>query len=529
VQPYLLSVPSTYTPGTSTKFRLDLSCHGRSETLTEMAFIYGKPPAATDHFTVGLYGRYCNANKFAGEIDLLEAMDAVKGLYPIDENRVVVIGFSMGGAACWQFAVHYTDLFCAASPGAGFAETKEFLKVFQKEEVAPPWWEQTLWHWYDCTDYAVNLFNLPTVAYAGEIDPQKQASDMMEKAMAAEGLTLERLIGPGTKHAYEPKTKIELDKRLDAYAAKGRNPVPQKIRFTTWTLRYPHMFWVHVEGLDKHWERARVDAEIAGQTAVKAKTQNVSMLTLSFPAGECPFAAGSKPSVTIDATTLEGPAVAQDKSWVAKFAKSGTAWITAPAAEGRLRKRPGLQGPIDDAFLDRFIMVLPTGKPLSEKTGKWAEAESKHAIDHWRKQFRGEAIVKKDTEVTDGDIEKSNLVLWGDPASNRVLAKMAAKLPVKWGGDAVLIGAKTFPSSHHIPALIYPNPLNPGRYVVLNSGFTYREYDYLNNARQTPKLPDFAILDVETPASSRSPAGVAYAGFFDEGWQVLPDDRQPKP
>ena len=50
-----------------------------------------------------------------------------------------------------------------------------------------------------------------------------------------------------------------------------------------------------------------------------------------------------------------------------------------------------------------------------------------------------------------------------------------------------------------MPVLIYPNPLNPKRYVVLNSGFTFREYDYLNNARQVPKLPDFAVVDVDVP------------------------------
>src|SRR5687768_17910198 len=33
------------------------------------------PPHA---FVLHLYGRYCNANKFAGEVDLFEALDAVK-------------------------------------------------------------------------------------------------------------------------------------------------------------------------------------------------------------------------------------------------------------------------------------------------------------------------------------------------------------------------------------------------------------------------------------------------------------------
>jgi len=60
--------------------------------------------------------------------------------------------------------------------------------------------------------------------------------------------------------------------------------------------------------------------------------------------------------------------------------------------------------------------------------------------------------------------------------------------------------------------------LNINRYVVLNSGFTFREYDYLNNARQISKLPDWAVIDVTTPANGRYPGNVKDAGFFDEKW-----------
>ena len=49
---------------------------------------------------------------------------------------------------------------------------------------------------------------------------------------------------------------------------------------------------------------------------------------------------------------------------------------------------------------------------------------------------------------------------------------------------------------------------------MLNSGFTFREYDYLNNARQVPKLPDFAVLDVDVPVSPRAAGGVVAAGFY---------------
>src|SRR5947207_6049661 len=126
----------------------------------------------------------------AGEIDLLEALAHLRKHYPIDENRVAVRGFSMGGAACWQFAVHYPGLWAAAQPGAGFSETADFLKVFQQEKLTPTWWETKLWRWYDATEYATNLFNIPTVAYSGEKDRQKQAADLMEIAASKAGIRL---------------------------------------------------------------------------------------------------------------------------------------------------------------------------------------------------------------------------------------------------------------------------------------------------------------------------------------------------
>src|SRR5262249_3457388 len=160
VQPYGLVVPESYQPKSPYKHRLDLWWHGRGETLSELNFIDQRqrspgeftPPHA---FVLHPYGRYCNANKFAGEIDTLEAIDHVKKHYPIDKYQIVARGFSMGGAACWQFAVHYPGMWCAAAPGAGFAETAEFLRVFQKEKLEPTWYEKKLWHLYDCTDYAM--------------------------------------------------------------------------------------------------------------------------------------------------------------------------------------------------------------------------------------------------------------------------------------------------------------------------------------------------------------------------------------
>jgi len=527
VQPYGLVVPASYQPGTFHQFRLDFWFHGRGEMLSELDFINGRqkssgeftPPNA---FVLHLYGRYCNPNRLAGETDFFEALENVRKYYPIDENRLVVRGFSMGGASCWDFATHHAGLWAAAAPGAGFSETADFLKVFQNETLKPTWYEQKLWHLYDATDYALNLFNCPTVAYSGEADRQKQAADMMAKALESEGIEMTHIIGPKTGHAYHPQAKVEINRRIDSIVARGRNPVPEKIRFTTWTLRYNQMLWVTVDRLEQHWERAQVDAEFdRNDNAIKATTKNVATITFSFAPGLYPLDGIRKPAVVLDGQRLEGLRPMSDRSWSSRFQKSGSSWAVATSTDdNELHKRHGLQGPIDDAFMDSFIMVRPTGKPLSEKAGAWAAAELAHATSHWRQQFRGDARVKDDTDVSEADIAGANLVLWGDPQSNKLLAQIIDKLPIKWDAQNVTLGKKTFASADHLPILIYPNPLNPRRYVVLNSGFTFREYDYLNNARQVPKLPDYAILDLNVPVSARAPGGILDAGFFDERWAL---------
>jgi hypothetical protein len=528
VQPYGLVVPASFRPNSPVPFRLDVWFHGRGETLTELDFISGRerspgeftPPNA---FVLHSYGRYCNGNKFAGETDVFESLEHARKYYPIDENRLVVRGFSLGGAACWHMAVHYAGLWAAAAPGAGFSETPDFLKVFQKEKLKPTWYEQKLWHLYDSTDWALNLVHCPTVAYSGEIDSQKQAADMMTTAMARQGLELVHIIGPKTAHSYHPDAKREINRRIDAIAERGRDPVPAHVRFNTWTLKYDRMFWVAVEGLERHWERATVDAELGlSDNSVRVTTRNVTALALSFDPGLCPLDSARPPRVFIDGHKPSVPRVGSDRSWTARFQKVGARWeaLEGTPETGKLRKVHGLQGPIDDAFTDSFLVVRPTGQAQHEKTAAWVEAELARATNHWRSHFRGDARVKDDRDVTDEDMARHHLILWGDPASNRVLARLADKLPIHWDAKQVKAGKDSFDANFHVPVLIYPNPLQPKKYVVLNSGFTFRDYDYLNNARQVPKLPDYAVVDVRVAPGPRYPGEVVAAGFFDEGWHL---------
>lgn len=105
----------------------------------------------------------------------MEALAAVRAHYSIDPLRIAVAGFSMGGGSTWHLATHFPGLWCAASPGAGFAETPIFTKANAPGKEVRPAWEQLLWRHYEATGISQNLFNVPTLAYTGELDGQKEA------------------------------------------------------------------------------------------------------------------------------------------------------------------------------------------------------------------------------------------------------------------------------------------------------------------------------------------------------------------
>jgi len=509
VQPYGLVIPASYNFDGTEKHRLDFWFHGRGEVLSEVNFINDRSRnvgqiSPTNTIVVHPYGRYCNANKLAGEIDSLEVLAAVKRQYRIDPDRVAVRGFSMGGAACWQFAVHYPDQWFAANPGAGFSETPEFLKSFQKETLDPSPFEQKLWRMYDCPGYAANLAHLPTIAYSGDMDNQKQAADMMAAAFEREGMKLLHIIGPMTGHKIHPDSGKEIEAKLAEWAANGIDHSPTRLQLVTFTLKYNRMHWLTIDGMKEHWDEARAVVEPEGDH-LKITTRNISALTVRPPQV-------SPRKVRINAgTTLDLPA---DGS----FVFDGHQWKSGHPTG--LRKKHGLQGPIDDALMDSFIFVKPSAACRSAAVDKWVQSELDHAIIHWRRQMRGDAVVKVDHEITTDDIASSNLVLWGDSQANSVLAKVADKLPIRWSNREILVRDNSFNGTDHALIAVYPNPLNPEKYVVLNSGFTYREYDYLNNARQVPKLPDWAIIDVRVPPNSRYPGRIADADFFNDAWEL---------
>ena len=162
---------------------------------------------------------------------------------------------------------------------------------------------------------------------------------------------------------------------------------------------------------------------------------------------------------------------------------------------------------------------------MAPAAGEYARRTLDQFGKDFAKYFRGDLIVKDDRDISESDIANRNLILFGDPGSNSLIARILPKLPLRWTADTIAIGAKKFDAARHVPALIYPNPLNPSKYIVINSGHTFHEAE-LNSLNYLlfPRLGDWALLKV----SGRAPADpsdaleeeVRRAGFFDERWRA---------
>lgn len=516
-QPYALVIPE----------KLDLSkpvplyiwLHGRGDKQCDLQFISQfldpakKPGPLTPENAIVLhpFGRYCNGYKSAGEVDVFEALTDVTMRYDIDEARTVMAGFSMGGAGAWHLGAHYADQWCAVHAGAGFVDTRRYQKITPEKMPAP--YVQTLWGLYDVPDYRRNLLNVPLIAYSGSDDAQKAAADIMEAELAQEGLKLTHIIGPGVGHKYEPKALAEVQSRLSEIVAKGQNQIPARVALQTRTLRYATQFHVTAWGLERHWEDARIDFEQAGDKAT-LKTKNVTALSVTDE---------ELKKFEIDGAALTSTAAESGQHC---FLKADGGWkaVSEDDMDRYLerRKSPTRQGPIDDAFNYAFTVVRPDAVAEPTAIDRWADFESKHALTRWTELMRGEAAIKSAAALDKSDTDERNLILWGTPKSNPLIAKVLPKLPLRWTEKTVGIGDLEFDATKVVPVLIYPNPLNPQQYVVLNSGITFREGFDGTNSQQNPKLPDWALIDITQPPTELTPGKIVAAGFFDEEWKFDP-------
>jgi predicted esterase len=533
VQPYAVTFPAKYGEEKK-KWRVDVVLHGRNTSLTEVSFLRqhdGAKPAPKDlgYVQIDIYGRGNNAYRWAGETDVYEVLDhflkteqVLGRAQSLDLNRIVLRGFSMGGAGTWHLGLHQPDRWAVIGPGAGFTTTKGYVAKFP--EPLTPTQEATL-HIYDAVDYAENAADVPVVAYAGAEDKQLQASRNIEEALKKSGLKapFTLLVAPGLEHKFPPEWQQKAEDEYQKHLKTGRPEYPTQLHFVTYTLKYPICYWVNLLALDRHYERTVVDAKYTPQ-GYQLKTTNVRVLNVILDKS----ATENNVKVLIDGQELEVRPSAYLGSFHLFLEKRDGRWHAILPERyftdrvRTLQKAQGLQGPIDDAFMSSFLLVHGTGsrKPWHEATEQYAEANLERFKKEWSKFMRAELTEKFDVDVTAADIANYHLVLFGDPASNSLIEQVMPGLPFKWTKDKITWEGKDYAAGEYVPVLIYPSPLNTERYVVLNSGHTFHAADFAGtNALLYPRLGDHALLKLDRTKKGPLAVEVVRSGLFDEFWR----------
>jgi hypothetical protein len=251
-------------------------------------------------------------------------------------------------------------------------------------------------------------------------------------------------------------------------------------------------------------------------------TQNVRALAIARDVAASVSVDGSEPMSLRDATA--------GRMSDAYFVRASDGWRLLDAEQARgfvanehRHKRHNLQGPIDDAFMAPFVCVRGTSRPWNAAHQAWADWTLARMEREWDRWFRGQVGVVADSELPEAEIADKNLILFGDPGSNSLLAKIKDRLPVRWDEESFAIGGQTWDPSTHGVALIFPNPLNPRRYVVINSGPTIHEDDFRkSNAWLFPKLGDAAVLKWSAAEDGSFKEETVWATLFNTDWEIDP-------
>jgi len=149
IMPYRMYVPPSYNG--SKAFPLIIALHGLGGT--EDAFFDGYerklPPLAEQHGYIvaaplgyrvdGFYGwglgtppadPAARRVQELSEQDVMQVLQQVRRNYKIDENRIYLLGHSMGGIGTWRVAAKYPDIWAAIAPisGLGAPETLDRIR-----------------------------------------------------------------------------------------------------------------------------------------------------------------------------------------------------------------------------------------------------------------------------------------------------------------------------------------------------------------------------------------------------------------
>ncbi|MGC9319926.1 MAG: prolyl oligopeptidase family serine peptidase, partial [Armatimonadota bacterium] len=508
VQPFYVHIPEDYDP--ERPWPLIVFLHGYVPSIT-----VADPWMLSDDFCQIAedngcllaipYARRNTDFQGVGEVDCFRVIEEMQRLYSIDPARIYLSGVSMGGMGAWNMALRHPGTFAAVTPISGQTDMFRWWGWDPDEMVQ---FKRFLVQWDNPEEMAINARGQHFFAQHGEFDHLISVTETRSMVETLRSLDIPIKYHEFTGESHYIYWDTPCFENAWSWCPQFTlDPSPERVTFRCFSLAYNRAFWLTIEQLQRWGTPATVDARVINDGArLQIDCENVARLRIDLDA--CPLQVG----VPVVLNGEERTVAAQGGELALQVADEPEAADWPPA------KRKGLCGPAEDVFNTSFILVRGTAGTdaqdlaLAQRVGTW--------IEEWDEFADGEPRACTDEELSHGEIERSNLVLFGTPATNSIIARIADRLPVQIRDHSYTIMERTFEGYHLGLVLCYPNPLAPDRYVLIYSGELYGRRLSINHKHDM--LPDFLIFDSTKFTVGETEANV-FGGWFDVDWQPRPE------
>jgi dienelactone hydrolase len=450
-----------------------------------------------------------------GDSDIMHAIAEAKRLFSVDEDRVYLTGDSMGGWGTWNVSSRHPYLFAAIAPVFGGSDYHSDLSEEDLARLRPLERffneKQSTWAMAD------GLLNVPIFIHHGDADQ----SVNVEYSRWATRL-LQRWGYDVRYHEYPGRSHEALDSQGNANLSIGwflqyrRDPAPRHVRIRSAELRNASAYWAHVLQEASPLDFMVVDTEIVDRNVIRLDTGNVLDIELSPASG---LVDPAKPIKVV------WNGAARDMRL-----EGGKLRMTAAGYNpASLHKNERLPGSATDFTATPFAIVIGTSSRDPEMVALCNQKASVF-INGWRDWQKQEPRVFKDTEIKDADLAMYSILLVGGPDANRVTEKLAARVPLRISPERVTIDGKEFTIKDAAVQMIYPNPLNPERYVWIAAGTSTDGMYFCDlNVRRIDDW-DYVIMDGHIPAYKQKASPLQtriVSGMFDYNWRYSDSLAEP--
>jgi hypothetical protein len=494
-----------------------------------------------------------------GEAATREVVEDAIPRFALDRRRLFMTGASMGGTGAFRQGIRHPDVFAAIAAVDGWTDWREWyahwyarrdmkydIDEFRRpllSSAAPLYWaEQCIWGRIRAIVDGRDDVVLP----GQEMLLNQRLSDLQNENPGAyrADLILNREVGHGGGY--------DLGAIYDFFLHSAPSGLGHRVRIAAWRLLYAQQGWLRIDQI-RNFGRLAAAESVVRDGRISVWTDNVSAVEVT-PADAPEIARLDACEVWIDGQLIYAGKPALVRAVATSDAAGALLWWRLDdgpdATPAVYEKRPGLEGPVGDAFNQPFFPVYAAHGAPDDIARHRREANTFCAV--WNEYFVHAPGIspRPEDDVTNADMVSHNLILFGceDCSSLLRLAARSHPFPIDVRHTSIAVREasgrdRTFTGANFGCFFIYPNPLAPCRYLVVASGqwkmvadteelaglefdlekmpFAYPDFVVFNSDRR--QLPFVLNFSNKPHTKAYDCAYFVDVGYFDNSWRLLRD------